>query len=79
MDNPNRSRAIAGLSFNIILAIVIILITWSYHEKWDGVKTPADKRLVTDEKVLRLFNYELLPAVAGGMILSAFWFWKLRK
>jgi hypothetical protein len=79
MKDQNHHRALLGLGLNIFCATGLLLGTFSYYEKWDSVKTPADIRLATDEEVLRDINYLVFPGAAVGMMLSAFWFWKLRK
>jgi len=81
MEKPNRLRAIAGMVLNIICAVCLVYAVVDYHAKWDTppVKIPPHTRLSSDENILHILNYMILPATAVAMVLSAFWFWKLRK
>jgi hypothetical protein len=82
MENPKpSSRAIFGMTLNIICAAVLIYLMVDYHEKWatPPVVIPPDTRLSTDETLLHIVNYWVFPFLAAAMLLSTFWFWKLRK
>ena len=74
-----KHHSILGLILNIFFTIVLAVLIAKYYLSYEVPQIPADRRLIWDEKIIHLYNYGLFPVVAAGMILSAFWFWKLRK
>ena len=69
-----------GIFINLMCAIVFIAWPIKYYKDWDSINKPfVDKWIVTDEKLLHLQNYELLPGAAIVMVISAIILWKQSK
>ena len=71
---------ILGIGLNAMCACVFIAWPIKYNREWDTFKkTNLENWTATDEKLLHLLNYELLPFAALIMLISILILWKLRK
>jgi hypothetical protein len=72
-------NAVGGMTINLIFVALSVFLVAKFHFEWETANIAPEDRLLYGEKLLRIACYQVIPAYAIVMSLSAFVFWLLRK
>jgi predicted small integral membrane protein len=92
MSKSKRVALICCAVMNLCLVLFAARVVWGYHQDWD-MSGPTQQNLLAmeviahlkfrqkhNEPLLDVVHYQVLPAIAGGLLLSAsVMVWALRK
>jgi ABC-type dipeptide/oligopeptide/nickel transport system permease component len=71
------TAAIVGLILNVFCLVLVTYAVLRYHQEW--VQFRPEVRAANAEKLLRVLHYGILPMHGLVALLSAAFFWILRK
>ena len=75
----NYLVAVTASIVNILFAVLSIALSVKIYGPFNALDLDPDIKLQAAEKLMKLAGFQVLPACAAVMILSALVFWLLRK
>lgn len=71
--------AVAASIVNMLFAVLSVALSVRIYGPFHRLELDPDIKLAAAEKLIKLAGFQVLPACAAVMILSALVFWLLRK